>query len=285
MSERRVLIYAYDGSYEGLMSAVFESFRLKEIPSGIVISDDCEPSLLKIREIETNHEHALRVEKAIVKKLGENASNLVRRGFLYGEGGREMAIYRFLRIGFTEGRTAAGRIADDNVNPLYKMAVSVGNEERLMQGFLRFSEVNGALVSTIHPKNYLLPLLRGHFCARYRHENFMIFDENHGAALIHTKEKTAIIPMESLEKPAPEERDTFYCELWKSYYKHIAISSRYNPTCRMTHMPKRFWTDMPEVAEELSSTFCPELSKGTAKEIVMSLTREKVPVLTEKNGA
>lgn len=283
MSDRGVLIFAYDGSYEGLMCAVFDAFQMKKMPTDIVVFDDLEPSLLKIHEVKTEHEHAIRVETAIVNKLGENAANIVRRGFLYGEGGRETAIMRFLWKGFNEGRRAAGMIADSDVNRLYKMAVSVSNEERLMIGFLRFSEVNGALVATIHPKHYLLPLLRGHFSARYRNENFMIFDESHGAALIHSQRKTAIIPMERLEKPEAEERDEFYCALWKSYYKHIAISSRYNPTCRMTHMPKRFWADMPEVAEELESACRPVLKKGTAAEITAELSTEKIPVL--KSGA
>jgi probable DNA metabolism protein len=283
MSDGGVLIFAYDGSYEGMMCAVFDAFAMKKMPSDIVIFDDLEPSLLKIHDVKTEHEHALRVETAMVKKLGPGAANIVRRGFLYGEGGREKAIMRFLWKGFNEGRKAVGMLADRDVNPLYKMAMSVCNEERLMQGFLRFSEVNRALVSTIHPKHYLLPLLRGHFCARYRNENFMIFDESHGAALIHSARQTAIIPMERLEKPEPEDRDEFYCSLWKSYYKHIAISSRYNPTCRMTHMPKRFWADMPEVAEELESSYRPVLKKGTAAEITAELSAEKIPVL--KSGS
>ena len=101
----------------------------------------------------------------------------------------------------------------------------------------------------------------------------MIFDSEHGAALIHTTGHTAIVPVENLELPDCSE-DNFYSELWKSYYRHIAIANRYNPTCRRNHMPKRFWQYLPEVQEELEHGFIPKLSFGTATEIAESLKTE-----------
>ena len=273
MSDRGVLVFAYDGSFEGLMSAVFDAFSIKTLPDDIFPFDDMEPTLLKIHTVETNFEHAKRVEHAIAEKLGKGAGNLVRRGFLYDGEGKETAIMRFLWKGFNEGAKAASAIGDPDVNPLFKMATAVSNEQRLLMGFVRFSESQGALTAVIHPKHFVLPLLRGYFCARMYNENFMIYDENHKAALIHSGRRTAIIPVADLELPKCEE-DKFYRELWKSYYRHIAISSRYNPKCLMTHMPKRFWSDMPEVKEELESGFEQKLSAGTAAEIKQSLAEE-----------
>ncbi len=274
MSDRGVLVFSYDGSFEGLMSAVFDAFSLKTLPDDIFPFDDMEPTLLKIHTVETNFEHAKRVEHAVAKKLGKAAANLVRRGFLYGGGGKEAAIMRFLWKGFNEGAKAASAIGDPDVNALFKMAAAVSNEQRLLMGFVRFSESGGALTAVIHPKHFVLPLLRGYFCARLYNENFMIYDENHGAALIHSGRRTAIIPVADLELPKCEE-DKFYRDLWKSYYRHIAIASRYNPRCRMTHMPKRFWSDMPEVREELESSFEQSISLGTAEEIKAALAEER----------
>lgn len=274
MSDGGVLVFAYDGSFEGLMSAVFDAFFMKTLPDDIFPFDDMEPTLLKIHTVETNFEHAKRVEHAIAKKLGGGAQNLVRRGFLFEGGGKENAIMHYLWKGFNEGANAAKAIADPAVNPLFKMAAAVSNEQRLLMGFVRFSENGGALTAVIHPKHFVLPLLRGYFCARLYNENFMIYDENHGAALIHSGRRTAVIPVADLEIPKCEE-DKFYRDLWKSYYRHIAIASRYNPKCRMSHMPKRFWSDMPEVMEELESGFTQKLSLGTAEEIKRSLEEEK----------
>ncbi len=283
MSDRGVLVFAYDGSFEGLMSAVFDAFSIKAMPTDIFPFDEMEPTLLKIHTVETDSEHAKRVECAVAKKLGKSAANLVRRGFLYDGGGKEMAIMRFLWKGFNEGAKAAAAIGDPDVNPLFKMAAAVSNEQRLLFGFVRFAENGGALTAVIHPKHFVLPLLRGYFCARMYNENFMIYDENHGAALIHSSRRTAIIPVADLELPKCEE-DKFYRDLWKSYYRHIAIASRYNPKCRMTHMPKRFWADMPEVAEELESSFEQRLSLGTAEEIKAALKEENAARLAEKSA-
>lgn len=283
MFDRGVLVFSYDGSYEGLLSAVFDAFSMDILPDDIFPFDDMQPTLLKIHTVETSFEHANRVEHGIKTKLGSGAVNLVRRGFLYDGGGKENAIMRFLWKGFHEGAKAVSAIADSDVNPLFKMASAVSNEQRLLFGFVRFSEQGGALTAIIHPKHCVLPLLRGYFCARMYNENFMIYDENHGAALIHSGSRTAIIPVADLELPKCEE-DKFYRDLWKSYYRHIAIQSRYNPKCRMSHMPKRFWSDMPEVAEELESGFKPELSLGTAAEIKSVLEKEKYARLSKSKS-
>ena len=280
MPDRGILIFSYDGSFDGMLSMVFESFVLKTLPSDVYAFGEEEPALLKIHTVETNFEHARRVERATAEKLGGRALNLVKRGFLYDEGGKELAILRFLWKGFHEGKSAVGMIADKDVNPLFRMATAVSNEQRLLMGFTRFSDANGALVATIHPKHFVLPLLKGYFCARLWNETFMIYDETHGAALVHSGKNTAIVPIEELAMPS-ETEDAFYRELWKSYYSHISIASRYNPTCRMAHMPKRFWADMPEVRDELESGYRPELSRGTAKEISLKLKAEQQSALAE----
>ena len=40
MSDRGILIFAYDGSFNGFLSVVFDSFSLKTIPADIVVFDD-----------------------------------------------------------------------------------------------------------------------------------------------------------------------------------------------------------------------------------------------------
>lgn len=273
MPDRGILIFAYDGSFEGFLSAVFDSFSMKTIPADIVVFDDMEPSLLKIHYVETNVEHARRVEIGIAKKLGETVLNMVKRAFLFDEKGKENAILLFIHKAFSEGKTIGSKIGDETVNRVYKMCVAVNNEAERFRQFTRFSDSNGALVAVIHPKHFVLPLIKSFFCARIKNEHFMIFDSEHGAALIHTPERTAIIPVENLELPDCSE-DRFYCNLWKNYYRHIAIASRYNPTCRRNHMPKRFWQYLPEVQEELEHGFVPKLSFGTAKEIAADLEKE-----------
>ena len=65
------------------------------------------------------------------------------------------------------------------------MKKSLDWEVDKFQGFVRFEEHDGMLVAVIHPKNYILPLLRGHFCSRFPEENFMIYDAVHQAVLLY----------------------------------------------------------------------------------------------------
>ncbi len=279
MSDGRILIFAYDGSFEGFLSGVFDSFSMKVLPVDFVIFDDMEPSLLKIHYIETNFEHAERVKNGIAGKLGISVLTMVEKAFLFDGKGKETAILRFIWKAFREGKSTGSKIGDENVNRVFKMCTAVNNEAERFRQFTRFSDTNGALVAVIYPKHFVLPLIKHFFCARIKNEHFMIFDAEHNAALIHSPEKTAIIPVESLE--LPEDSDGgFYSGLWKSYYRHIAIGDRYNPTCRRTHMPKRFWQYLPEVQEELEPGYVPKLTFGTSKEIAEGL-RKDVLALTE----
>jgi probable DNA metabolism protein len=253
---------------------------MKVIPSDIVTNDDLEPSLLKIHYVGTDSEHAKRVETGIREKLGETVLNMVKRAYLFDGEGKEISILLFIKKAFAEGRSVGNRIGDENVNKVYKMCVAVNNEAERFRQFTRFSDSNGALVAVIHPKHFVLPLIKSFFCARIKNEHFMIYDAEHGAALIHTPERTAIIPVENLE--LPETEDSFYKNLWKSYYRHIAIASRYNPTCRRAHMPKRFWQYLPEVSDELESGFVQKLSFGTSAEIAENLRRNSAKKLPEE---
>ena len=74
----------------------------------------------------------------------------------------------------------------------------------------------------------------------------MIFDENHNAALFHRPGESKIIPLTELTLEAPDEEEQKYRALWQAYYETIAIKARYNPKCRMSHMPKRYWDFMTE---------------------------------------
>lgn len=282
MSDGRVLIFAYDGSFEGFLSLVFDSFSMKTIPSEITVFDESEPSLFDIHSVETNFERARRVKFGIENKLGKSVLNMVEKAFLFDGNQKELSILMFIHKAFSEGKSLGNKLGDEFVNRVYKMCIAVNNEAEHFRQFTRFSDSNGTLVSIIHPKHFVLPIIKYFFCARIKNEHFMIFDAEHGAALIHTPNRTGIIPVDDLELPTDTD-DGFYSELWKSYYRHIAIASRYNPTCRRTHMPKRFWQYLPEMQDEFENGAAPNLSFGTSSEIAAALREESSKHLPQKS--
>lgn len=265
MSDRANVIYEYDGSFDGLLCCVFDSYDRREIPMEIRPAGEPELSLFPVHEVVTVPEHAERVFVSVGTKIGSEAADLVNRAFLYGMEGKELAILRFLRMGYQHGSKTVRMLGEGAVSDVQHMVQSVGNECHLLLGFLRFSEVNGGLVAVIEPKHYVLPLMVDHFRKRYAEEQFLIFDKTHHMALVYQPYEWKIIPVEHFELPGEEQAEQDYQRLWKGYYDAIGIQARENPRCRMSHMPKRFWPHLTEMQPlcERRSLEGNELSDGS----------------------
>jgi probable DNA metabolism protein len=100
MLNRPDLAYCYDGSLDGLMCCVFESYACKEIPSAIYTMDGDEGWLFESRWIETDPMKADRVYKSIPKKISREAQELVLLGYYTCSPRKEMLVLEFLRLGF-----------------------------------------------------------------------------------------------------------------------------------------------------------------------------------------
>jgi len=244
------IAYLYDGSVEGLMTCVFESFEKKEIPAAILSPDQDQFVLYDTREIMTDTEKARRVFAGTQKRLGDEAAYLIRMTFLSDREDRALIILRFLHYAFAEGPRAVSRLSHPLVGPLHQAAKTTSNEEHAFNEFLRFSEFNGVLVSVIEPKCFILPLIADHFADRFPSERFFIYDRTHRYALLYDDGRREFTWLDEFEMPEADETEQRFRALWQSFYDTIAIEGRNNPRCRMTHMPKRFWPNMTEFQRE-----------------------------------
>lgn len=245
----RDVIYRYDGGLEGFFTCVYESVYSHELPLAIVPDTEEQYSLLPQKHIESDRTKAEKVRASIPEKIAPRALELLEMVFLSCLKDKEMAMLRFLLLGYREGARVLYMLGHPDVAPLLKAEGHFKGERHLLLGFIRFSDYDGVLAATISPKNFVLPFLAGHFISRYSGEDFMIYDKTYKAALIYEKGKKQIVPMETVSFPEVSETEEKYRALWKQFYKTIAIESRENPRCRMTHMPKRYWENMIEVQE------------------------------------
>lgn len=246
MPDRSDVVYLYDGSFEGLLCCVFESYDKREIPSDICRLDVPQATLFPMREIGTEPEKAARVLRSIPQKMGAEALLFVQKAFLTFYEKKELYILLFLRLGYKHGPSVMSMLADDVVHTLFKAVKHLDNESHRMKEFLRFSEFNGVLVAEMEPYNTVLPMIKKHFCERFPNERFLIFDRSHGMALVHEPGRSAIIPMDELETPSPDEEEYEFRELWRLFYNTIEVPGRHNEKLRMTLMPKRYWKYMTE---------------------------------------
>jgi len=238
--------YLYDGSFEGLLCCVYESYYQRELPYMIFSYCEAQETLFPVKEITTDRVSAKRVEDSINRSISSEALMLIRLCYYSAVENREVLILEFLRMGYKIGPSVTSMLSHDIVRAITKTAQAVQRESHYHAEFLRFSEYNGALVSIIEPKNFVLPMIYEHFCDRFPSERFLIYDKRHKYAFVYKNGEKMLIPLENLELPESSAKEEMYRELWKRFYETIAIEDRINLKLRMGNMPKRYWTHMTE---------------------------------------
>ncbi|MDU4962453.1 MAG: TIGR03915 family putative DNA repair protein [Sporomusaceae bacterium] len=240
--------YRYDGSFEGLLCCVFESYDQNEIPASI-LSPTAPPLLFGEKFIATDNAKAQRVLASVPRRIGGDALLLIRHAFLTCLPEKEMAILQFLRQGYRCGPAIMSRLSDSAVHTLTRAVRHLHNESHLLKGFLRFSVHGNILAAEMEPKNCVLPLLAPHFCERYPEEHFLIYDKTHALALLYQPYRSVIVPLAALELQQPDAEEQEFRHLWRLFYNTIEIRDRHNPACRMSHMPKRYWKYLTEFGD------------------------------------
>lgn len=241
------VVYLYDGGLKGFYTCVHEAVYSRQMPLDIWPPQRAQPSLLSQRWVQTDAEAAGRVRHAVRKKLSPAAQELVETVFLSCMPEKEMPLLRYLLLAFEEGNHVIRRRQNPDVAALLAAQRHLGGEAHLLKGFIRFEDFDGKLVATIRPKNFVLPFLAEHFAQRLSEETFLIYDKTHRAALIHQNGQVQIVPMEALPALEASETELLYQALWKQFYNTIAIEARTNLKNRMTHVPKRYWSEMTEM--------------------------------------
>lgn len=213
--------YAYDGTLEGLLSAVFEAYERREDPQDVTAQAALQPRLGQtVRFVETDVERAVRVQRGIKRVCGHAAYDAVMRASLSDEPDAGTVVYRFVRYamaakrphdctgcrrrGSCSGPMASSRptdslgcsgkargsvlndLAHPAVEPLHRLVRSVGNERHHMVQFLRFEHLeNGVWLARCNPEASVVPLLMDWFAGRFNTQPFIIYDEVHHLAGVY----------------------------------------------------------------------------------------------------
>ncbi|NLG10315.1 MAG: DNA metabolism protein [Coriobacteriaceae bacterium] len=239
----------YDGSFEGLLSAIFWVFEHKENPVDIVIEENLQSGFDQvITTIDTDIKKAERVKAGIIRSLGYQAYKDVRCVFLSDDERKGRVMLRFLQYSLKRGARSRSDLAEPIIADFDALLRAVNREIHYQLQFIRFSELrNGIFFAKIHPKANVVPLIMSHFAARLNIQPFMIFDEKHALAGIYDCQRWWMVEAEAVSVPDQCARQDEYQALWQTFYDTIAIEERANLTCRRNFMPKRFWGDLCEM--------------------------------------
>jgi probable DNA metabolism protein len=251
-------IYLCDNSIDGIFTAVYIAWSSRLGHSNVKIEEKSEGSKFSNIElfaeymvVDTNADLAIKVAKSIREKISLEAYEMVCRVALSDHSGKADLIYRFLILGFAIGVTVMEHLSNEVVNMMFKVNKNVGNEAHHLLGFIRFSEQeNGLLTSIIHPKNNVLSIVTPHFADRLPLERFLIYDANRKLAALHVPNTPWIIAeVPEIDQDRVREVSAYedqYRDMWITFFDHIAIKERTNLKLQRNNLPLRFRDDMTE---------------------------------------
>lgn len=243
-----MLIYVYDGSFEGIMTAIYEAYYRRQKPDCIMPKDNLQFGLMdEYVYIEADEEKSNKVYEAAVQKIGQEAVENVFYVYLSEDKNSGTLIYRYLRLGFKLGNRIDMNLADEDVFNVLKLVRQVSFEVHRFTGLLRFVELkNGVFYAVMEPDNNILMLLVQHFKERLSDQSWIIHDVKRGTAALYNKEEWVITELPEGVALNLSDREEFFQSIWKEYFKTIAIEERKNPRLQKNYMPVRYWKNLIE---------------------------------------
>lgn len=242
-------VLLYDGSFEGLLTCIYDGFYSKTAPSGIYSSDEFNAPLLLGNTITISSDETKfkKVKNAIKTKIDILALKKIYIVYLSNHPDKGMIIFNYLKTAFKLGKDVHLFLNFDEVRIIDEINKRVTLESHRFKGFVRFNYIDDKfLYSSIEPDNDILELLAEHFRKRFSQEYFIIHDISREKALIYNRSTYEIVPMSMDDYNILKKHNDEYSELWKAYFKSTAIKERRNLKLQSRMMPKRYWKHILE---------------------------------------
>jgi probable DNA metabolism protein len=253
-----MLIFNYDGTFEGLLTCIFEGYSRKQFPDEIQPAGKQQENLFaEMVKIDSDSAKSNRVWKGIQQKLSAKNKQLLYYAFLSEEEGIEMKILRFARRLFSEEVNIETDLGDPDVLDIIQFARKVKKEAMRMMQFVRFQQTkDGLYFCGIEPLYDIMPMVVGHFKKRFADQQWLLYDlkRNYGAFYNKKTVEEVVLSSQEINRNTGQvsenvlnEGDAFYQTLWKSYFEKISIKERKNLRLQRQHMPRRFWKYLTEM--------------------------------------
>ncbi len=243
--------YVYDGTFEGLLSVIEKILKTKVIPYHITNKNNYVPNIFNnIQNIEVNDEYLL-----LIRYLKQNyiIYNNIYLTFHSRDLNKEMIILKYI-IYYNKYKDELLNMKHlDIVMNLNKILNDVAHECHKYKGFLRFKELNNkVLYAEFEPKNDVITLIFSHFKTRLANEIFIINDVFRNKAIIYYKKDFMFLDSKTINRDIliKSQDEKQYSNMWKSFFKTIAIKDRINKKNQMSFMPKRFWGYLTEMEKD-----------------------------------
>jgi probable DNA metabolism protein len=238
--------FQYDGSFDGLLSAVFEAFH-QRVDVADFVAGEPDPSLFGAPlAVATVPEHARRVEAGVASRAGHDAVERLYRAFLSEEEGVERVIFAYIRAIIRHGGLTAENLLLEPITEIARLAKRTGKEVHRMHAFVRFEEQEDcSFAARVEPDCDVLPLIGEHFRRRFPTMRWRIDDLRRGYSLVHESGELSLAPLARQPGVEAEQEERFQ-DLWRTYFSAVNIPERANPRLHLQHLPRRYWRHLTE---------------------------------------
>ncbi|MCE1195068.1 TIGR03915 family putative DNA repair protein [bacterium] len=246
---------AYDGSFLGFLCAVADALNLARagLPPPPIQARVAESGLFdETVEARRDDARAASLWGRLSRRLGDERMRTCLEAFCSDFEGRETALAAVLARALAAGPAAFDDLNDPATLLVARAARRAGGQAHLVSGLVRFAELaDGSWYAPIEPDCDVLPLVAEHFAARYADMAFVIHDRRRRTALVHRPGAPWAL-VEGFElaggDPALAPRELELREGWRGYFTSVSIAQRENRRLQASHMPKKYWRFLPEMA-------------------------------------
>lgn len=244
-----MLNYIYDGSFEGLLTAIYEAYYRRENPCKFLEDGNLQINLFEENyRVKTDNEKYKKVYTAIKEKISVKTLKDIYYVFLSDTlEDRGTLIFNYIKLGWKLGNKLDCFLSNDDVLRVQNICRKVFSECHLMLGIIRFKLIEeGIYYARIEPDNNIAGILAPHFSKRLSDQNWVIHDVKRGIAAMYNKTDWVLSAVDLPPEAEMHEKETSYQDLWKQYFKSIAIKSRINSKLQKRSMPVRYWRNLVE---------------------------------------
>ena len=254
-------VYVFDNTLDGLLTAVFDSFFLKQQPVVLLAEGEQLPLFAdEPYRVVTDSEKAERVWKGLEKHLSKEGLHMITISWLSEERALNQPLFNFICKVFRLNVSGLERNAsDEDVLAVRNTCRRVLYEQLRMKQFIRFQKAkDGTYLGVVSPDHNVLPLITDHFSDRFNDQPWLIYDTKRhygyyydGKTVIRvTFENEASLPFDlssgKMDADILSDNDQLFKDLWRTYFKAICIKERMNPKKQLSDMPRRYWKYMTE---------------------------------------
>lgn len=262
-----MLAFSYDKSFEGLLCAVFDAFKLKQMPECLLGQGEVAPLLVSnIHDVEFRNSKYERVMSALNKKLAKISLNHLMYVWLSEIPESDLIIFRYICKVFKSQQSIETDFADPDVLAVHEIAKKVSKERHHLIQFVRFNTIESPTdqnhakekiyFSVVAPIYNALPLVLKFFKDRYADQKWAIYDEKRQYGYFYDLEKIEQISLtdqddllvnSKISQKYLTEDEVLFQTMWHRYCQALTIKERVNPKLQRQQMPRRFWHYLPEM--------------------------------------